>query len=128
MRPHVRAGTFLFCCLVLLLGAGIYQRIARPSLEYHLRQTPARLPEKPIPSSAPGTDAAVPQTTPLTPEDAETLANAMRELRGQPDNPEIYRRIADIFIRHKDWHNAAKFLERAAALTPRTEDRAQKTP
>ena len=112
-RAH--AGTFLFCCLALLLATGLYQRVANPSLEYHLEHA-ATPTERGMPPSAaaPGEDTP----TPLTPEFAEKLARAMKDLREQPGNPEIHMYIADIFVRHNDWHSAAKFMERAVAAAP----------
>ena len=115
MRFRAHAGTFLFCCLALLLATGIYQRVANPSLEYHLEHA-ATPTERGMPPStaAPGTDNAIP----LTPEFAEKLGQAMKDLREQPGNPEIHMYIADIFVRHNDWHSAAKFMERAVAAAP----------
>lgn len=114
MRRNARAGTFLFCCLALLLATGLYQRVANPSLEHHLRHSPASMPEKPIPTSSPAPGLEKP--VPFSPADAETLAKAMKELRDTPNNPDIHRRIAEIFLRYNDQRTAAKFLERAAAL------------
>lgn len=117
MRFNAHAGTFLFCCLVLLLATGLYQRVARPSLDYHLEHSSAQLPEKssqPAPAPTSGTANAMR----MPPEDAAMLGQAMKTLRDQPNNPEILITIADIFIRHKDWQNAAHFLQHAATAAP----------
>lgn len=105
MRFSAHAGAFILCCVVLLFGTFIYQRVANPSLEYSLD----------APASAANPDHDHP---PLTPEDTKALGSLMEELRAKPTDPALTLRIADIFVRNKDWMNAAAFLEKAAELAP----------
>ena len=107
MRFRTHAGTFLACGLVLLLATGLYQRVANPSLEYHLEHGQAD-------SAAPAEDAPLPMSL----EEREKLARAMAGLREDPLNAETHMLIANIFMRHKDWHNAVAFMERAVAAAP----------
>ena len=115
MRFRAHAGTFLFCCLVLKLAAGLYQRVANHSLEYHLDHSDSQAAAAmPPPASTPSSENAVT----LTPESMEKLGKAMQDLREQPENVEIHMYIADIFVRNQDWHNAVKFMERAVNTAP----------
>ncbi len=109
MRFRAHAGTFIYCSLALLLAAGLYQRVANPSLEYRLDPSPAQ--------SAP-MQAREHEHPPLAPEDAEKLAQAMAGLRENPADAGRLLAIAGIFSRNKDWINAITFLKRAAAADP----------
>lgn len=103
MRSH--AGTFLVCAAALLLLAGIYQRVANPSLTFHL--------ETAAPADAAGHDHPA-----LAPEDAEMLGRAMARLQKTPEDLDLLLSIAAIFSRNKDWINAVGFLDRAVHLAP----------
>lgn len=105
MRFSAHAGTFILCCVVLLFGTFIYQRVANTSLEYRL--------DAPQSAAAPDHDHP-----PLTPEDTKALGSLMEELRVKPGDAALTSRIADIFVRNKDWMNATAFLEKVTELTP----------
>lgn len=105
---RANGAAFLGFALLLLLAVGLYQRIANPSLTYHLDAQQH--------APAPAADHDHP---PLAPEDAEKLGNAMTRLRENPADAELLLSIADIFGRNKDWRNALGFLERAAEVAPK---------
>lgn len=105
MRFSAHAGSFIICCIVLLFGTFIYQRVANPSLEFQLN----------TPQSTANADHDHP---PLSPEDAKTLGALMEEMRAKPDDAALSLRIADIFVRNRDWINAAAFLEKTTTLAP----------
>ena len=98
---------FLGFAILLLLATGLFQRVANPSLTYHLDAQPSAVPT-----------ATEHDHPPLTPEDAETLGKTMAQLRERPTDINLLLSIADIFNRNKDWRNAIGFLERAAAAAP----------
>lgn len=102
-RTHAVA--FLAACLMLMLAAGLYQRVANPSLEYHLDHAPAA-------------SEADHDHPPLSPEETEKLNRAMADLGTAPNDIGKLLAIADIFRRNKDWINAAAFLARAAEAAP----------
>lgn len=105
---HGRGKAFLVFAIVLLLCAGLYQRIANPSLEHRLA----------VSSAATG-QAAEHEHPPLTPDDTEKLGQAMAKLREHPADVNLLLSIADIFSRNKDWLNAEGFLNRAVEIAPR---------
>lgn len=119
MQFHSHAGTFIACGLALLLATGLYQRVANPSLEYHLNHGPSASSASSAPSMPPDGMAPGAETPePMSAGEREKLAKAMADLRENPANAETHMLIADIFLRHKDWHKAIRFMERAVAVAP----------
>lgn len=106
-RAH--AVTFLAASLVLLLAAGLYQRVANPALHLHMDAPPPAAQAAPADHDHP----------PLTPEDNAKLGQAMGKLRENPADTETLLEIAAIFSRNNDWINAVTFLERAAQAAPK---------
>lgn len=104
MRVSRHAASFIIGCLVMLFATAVYQRVSNPSPEFHL--------------DAPQNAGSGHDHPPLAPEDAAALGVLMEEMRGTPKDPAIPLRIADLFIRNKDWLNAAAFLEKSAELAP----------
>lgn len=101
---RARAGAFLTASILLLLCAGLYYRVAEPSLTFFMETGDARTADHDHP--------------PLAQDDAEQLGRAMARLEKNPDDADLMLHIAEIFIRNKDWRNAVSFLERAALLAP----------
>ena len=116
MHFRAHAGTFLACSLVLLLATGLYQRVANPALEYHLEHSSVATPTPAVPSTSVASDTGAP--LPIRPEDGEKLAQAMADLKKNPTNAQTNMLIANIFMQHRDWHNAVKFMERAVSAAP----------
>ncbi|CAK7023377.1 MAG: hypothetical protein DELT_02505 [Desulfovibrio sp.] len=111
MRFSAHAGTFIICCAVLLLGTGVYQRVANPALHYHLDAPQPASPANPA-------NPANHDHPPLSPEDAQMVGKLMESLRAEPDDTGLAMQIADIFVRNGDWINAEGFLDRITQRAP----------
>ena len=112
MSNHIRARsrTFLLLSLLLLLAAGLYYRVAHPSLRYHLEHGPS--------VASPSAADPAHDHPPLSPEENAELARLMGVLRQSPSDVNSLLAIADLFSRNKDWRNALAFFDRAAQAAP----------